>query len=142
MTTLSTTPPVTDRSRGRGYFWAGVGACLLGLALAFVQFRLGYLRTPWYSPGLATVGALLLVFAVARRVTVVRVLALLLVVGLAGFQWFALGWLMRLPAYEGTVRAGERFPAFSGTKADGSSFSDADLRDGSRHVMVFFRGRW
>ena len=28
------------------------------------------------------------------------------------------------------------------TFADGRPFTDEDLRDGSRHVMVFFRGRW
>ena len=134
----------TDRSRGRGYFWAGLGACLLGVALVLIQFRLAYLWTPWYSPALATVGALLLLASVARRLTVVRVLALLLVAGLAAYQWFVFGWATRLPAYEGPVHKGEPFPAFSSTRADddGSSFTDADLRDKSRHVMVFFRGRW
>jgi len=142
MTTIPTTAPTTDRSRGRGYFWAGIGACLLGVALVQIQLWLGYLRTPWYCPALATIGALLLLVAVVRRGTVLRKIVLLLVAGLAAFQWYALGVMMRLPEYDGPVHAGDRFPAFEATRADGRSFSDADLRDGSRHVMVFFRGRW
>src|SRR5262249_53997524 len=53
MATLSTTPPATERARGRGYFWAGIGVALLGLALAVAQFVVvKYLAVPWYSPAL------------------------------------------------------------------------------------------
>lgn len=140
MATIVSAP--VARSRGRGYFWAGLFACVLGIALTAAQFGLKHLGVPWYSPALATLGALLLLVAVARRVTIPRVLGLLLVAALAGFQWYFLGSLMRLPAYEGPAQAGKPFPAFSATLADGRSFTDADLRNGSRHVMTFFRGRW
>ena len=142
--TTSTTSPATDRSRGRAFLWAGVGACLLGLALVVVQFVLGYLRTPWYSPALATVGALLVLAGVVQRPGVFRIVVLFLVAGLAGFQWFAIGWSFRLPAYEGPIQVGDRFPEFTSTRADddGTSFTDANLRDGRRRVLVFYRGKW
>src|SRR4051794_29736012 len=38
--TLLTTPTAKERSRGRAYFWAGICACLLGLALVVAQFSL------------------------------------------------------------------------------------------------------
>jgi hypothetical protein len=117
-------------------------ACLLGLALTAVQFSLKFLFTPWYMPALATLGALLLLVSVARRRSVVRIVALLLVAGLAGFEWFLFVSLMKLPAYEGPAQPGRPFPAFHATLADGKSFTEADLRDGSRRAMVFFRGRW
>jgi hypothetical protein len=142
MTTVATTPSVEQRSHGRGYFWAGIAVCLLGLAAVVAQFGLKYLRVPWYSPVLATVGALLLVVAVARRRSIPRVIALVLVAVFAGLQWYALVVLMKLPEYTGPARAGEPIPAFHSTLLNGRSFTEADLRDGSRHVMVFFRGRW
>jgi hypothetical protein len=142
MTTVTATPSTEQRTRGRGYFWAGIGSCLLGLALVVAQFRLKYLVVPWYSPVLATLGAFLLLVAVARRRTIPRLIGLLLVAALAGFQWYFLVSLMKLPAYEGPAKAGKPFPAFTATLADGGSFTDADLRNGTRHALVFFRGRW
>jgi hypothetical protein len=142
MTTVSTNPSIATRSAGRVYFWVGLVACLLGLVLAMVQFSMKFLFVPWYMPALATFGALLLVVAVVRRVSILRVTVLLLVAAFAGFQWFFLGSLMKLPAYEGPARAGRQLPAFHSTLADGRPFSEADLRDGSRRVLVFFRGRW
>jgi len=144
MATLSTTPPATERARGRGYFWAGIGVALLGLALAVAQFVVvKYLAVPWYSPALATLGALLLLVSLARRRTVPRLLALVLVAALAAYQWYFLGALMKLPDYAGPAR-GRQLPAFRSVRADGQAFTEADLspRDGSRRAMVFFRGRW
>ena len=142
MTTISTTPRAAERSVGRGYFWAGVGACLLGLALAVLQFSLKQLFVPWYTPALATLGAFLLLVAVTRRLSVLRIVTLLLVTALAAFQWFFLVSLVKLPAYEGPAQAGRPLPAFRSVLADGRSFTEEDLRDGSRRVLVFFRGRW
>jgi hypothetical protein len=142
MSTVSTAPPATARSQGRAYFWAGVGACLLGLALAVVQFSLKILFVPWYTPVLATLGALLLLVAVARRPSILRVVVLLLFTALAGLEWFFLVSLMKLPSYEGPAQPGRQLPAFQATLADGRPFTETDLRDGSRRVMVFFRGRW
>jgi hypothetical protein len=143
MTTVSTAPPATERSRGRGYFWVGLGVCVLGPALLFSQLKLKQLFMEWwYAPALATLAAVLLLAAVARRRSIPRVTALVLVAAFAGLQWFIFGALLKLPSYEGPAKPGEQFPAFSATLADGRPFTDADLRDGSRHAMVFFRGRW
>jgi hypothetical protein len=142
MATVTTTPAATERSRGRAYFWAGVSACLLGLVLTLAQFSLKYLFVPWYSPVLATLGVFLLLRAFARRRTVPRVLALVLVSACAGLQWYFLVSYVKLPAYDGPAQAGKPLPAFSATLADGRPFTDADLRDGSRRVLDFFRGRW
>jgi hypothetical protein len=142
MTTVSPTPPTTAPSTGRAYFWAGLGVCLLGLALTVAQFSLKFLFVPWYMPALASLGALLLLVSVARRRSVVRIIALLLVAALAGFQWFFLVSAMKLPAYEGPAKPGRPFPAFHATLAGGKPFTEADLQDGSRRAMVFFRGRW
>jgi hypothetical protein len=138
----SATAPAGNRSRGRAYFWAGIGACLLGLGLTAAQFSLKRLGVPWYAPILATLGAALLIVALARRRTVPRVIALVLVTALAGYEWYFLVSLMKLPGYEGPAQAGRQFPAFRSALADGRPFTDADLRDGTRRVLVFFRGRW
>jgi hypothetical protein len=139
-------PPASSsavpRSRGRAYLWAGLVACLLGIALAVVQLNLKILFTPWYTPILATVGVLLVLVSLMQRRSIPRVLTFLLVLALAGFEWFVLGLQVKLPAYEGPARAGARLPAFASTLADGSPFTDGDLRDGSRRALVFFRGRW
>ncbi len=142
MVTLSPSAPATERSRGRAYLWAGVGACLLGPVLAVIQFSLRQLAVPWYSPVLATCGAVLLLVSLTRQRSVARVMTLVLVAGFAGFQWFVLGYALKLPDYAGPARVGQPFPAFASTLADGSPFTDADLRDGSRRVLTFFRGRW
>jgi hypothetical protein len=141
MAAVTTTPTTSQRSRGRGYFWAGIGLCLLGPALGAVQYSLKYLFVQWYSPVLATLGALLLLVAVAYRRSIPRLAALVLVTAFAGFQWYFLVSLMKLPEYDGPAQPGKAFPAFHATLADGRPFTDADLRDG-RDVMVFFRGRW
>ena len=142
MTTLATTPSAVPRSRGRGYFWAGLGACLLGLAATVIQFfALNIIKTPWYSPVLATVAAILLVVAVAHRRSIPRVIGLVLVAAFAGLQWYLFGVLLKLPDYNGPA-VGQPVPAFAATLADGRTFRDNDLRDGSRHVLVLFRGRW
>ena len=142
MATNSTTSPVAERSGGRGYFWAGIGLCLLALVLGAVQYSLHQLIVPWYVPVLTTIGALLLSISVARRRGAARIIALCLVGLLAGFEWYFLASLSRLPAYDGPALAGEPIPAFRTTLADGSPFTEQDLQDGMRSVLVFFRGRW
>jgi len=139
---ITTAPPGSSRSRGRAYFWAGLGACLLGLGLFVAQLNLKRLAVPWYSPALATVGVCLLLVAVARRRSIPRVVALVVVTALAGYQWYFLAVLMKLPDYEGPAQAGQQLPAFRSALADGRPFTEADLRDGSRRALVFFRGRW
>jgi hypothetical protein len=107
-----------------------------------VQYSLGHLIEPWYLPVLTTLGALLLLWSLARRVTVVRVAALGLLAALAAFQWLVLVSFSQLPPYEGPARQGEKLPAFHTTLADGRPFTDRDLQDGTNRVLVFNRGRW
>jgi hypothetical protein len=133
-------PP--EPARGRGYLWAGIALCLLGPALVVAQFSLKVLIVPWYSPALATLGAVLLLAALARRRSFTRALVFLLIVAFAGLQWYFLAVPMKLPDYTGPARAGTPIPAFQTAFADGRAFTDADLRDGSRNVLIFFRGRW
>lgn len=139
---LSTTSTANPRASGRVYFWIGLALCLLGPVAAAVQFGMKQIVTPWYVPGLTTFGAILLLLAVGKRRSVTRLIALVLVVLFAGFQWYLLAVLMKLPQYEGPIRAGESMPAFQATLADGQPFTQDDLRNGTRHVLVFFRGRW
>jgi hypothetical protein len=142
MGTIPTTAPAEVRSGGRGLLWAGVGLCLLGPALVAAQYNLGHVVVPWYLPALSTLGAFLLLCSLLRRLTVVRVVVLGLIAAVAAFEWFFLVSLARLPDYEGPARPGQQFPAFQTARADGSPFTDADLRDGRPSVLVFFRGRW
>lgn len=142
MATLSTAPPTIQRSHGRGYFWAGLGLCLLGLVLAAVQFSLKVLVVPWYTPVLATLGAFELLVSVVKRRTIPRILFLVLVAAFAGLQWYGLVVLLKLPAYEGPAQAGKPLPAFHAKRADGRPFTEVDFRDGSWRVLTFFRGRW
>lgn len=129
-------------SRGHVSYWVGVGLALLGIVLMFLQFGMRILVVPWYMPALASLGAVLLLVSVLRRMTIVRVITLVLLTALAGLEWFFIGSMMKLPDYQGPARAGAAMPAFTATLADGRKFTDADLRDGTRRVMVFFRGRW
>jgi hypothetical protein len=114
----------------------------LGLALVSIQFSLGRLFVPWYAPVLATLGTLFLLISVAWRRTIPRIIALVLVAALAALEWYTLVALVKLPDYQGPAQPGKQFPAFTATSADGRPFTDANLRDGSRRVLVFFRGRW
>jgi len=139
---LPATSSAKERSQGRAYFWAGIGACLLGLALVAVQFGLKYLFVPWYSPVLCTLGTVLLFLSVVWRHSLLRVVALVLVAALAGFQWYFLASMMKLPDYTGPAQPGKKLPHFQAVFANGRPFTEADLSDGSRRVMTFFRGRW
>ncbi len=135
-------PTPDDPAVGQAYLWGGIALCLGALPLVFVQFALKALFVPWYSPVMATLGAGLILMSVARRPGIFRGVALVLIAAFAGLQWYFLGSMMKLPEYAGPARAGERLPAFAAVLADRSPFTEADLRDGSRRVMVFFRGRW
>ncbi|MEX2121249.1 MAG: redoxin domain-containing protein [Pirellulales bacterium] len=156
MSTVATTVPVRQRSKGRGYFWAGIGVCLFGIALCVAQYSLSQLIVPWYVAALATLGVLLLLWSVIQRASVVRVVVLALPAALAAFQWYFLVSLARppsydgrlpnddgrLPNYDGPARGGEKIPAFRSTLADGRPFTEKDLQQGTPSVLVFFRGRW
>jgi hypothetical protein len=129
--------------RGRKLLWLGIACAVIGVPLYFVQLRFaGRTDDPWYMPGLATVGVLLVLLSFRGRPTIIRGLALLLVLGLAAGEWWSLLIYARLPAYAGPVAAGESFPAFQAKLADGKPFTQADLPGDRSTALVFFRGHW
>jgi hypothetical protein len=135
-------PPVA-RSRGRLWLWLGVGLFLLGFALYFVQtFQLKQLVTPWYLPILLTLGVLLALVSVRQRPTWTRVIALLVLTLLCAGEWYFILWMSRLPEYNGPVQVDNKIPAFTTAFADGRSFTEKDLQEGTPTVLVFYRGHW
>jgi hypothetical protein len=133
--------PAPRPSSGRLLLALGVGIAALGVIGYVVQVAMQHLETPWYMPGCATLGVVVVVVSLWQRRTVWRVLALFVVVLLAGAAWaFLLG--TRLPAYTGPVAVGQPFPVFATTRADGTSCTQRDLEGDQNSVLVFFRGRW
>ena len=143
MATASPAPPQAEqRSTGRRYLWSGIALCILSIGLVIVQYSVRLLIVPWYAPVLTTLGALLVIFSFSRRRTVVRLIAAGLLAILAGLEWQFLTSSSKLPEYRGPARAGQSIPPFATMLADGTSFTDDDLRDNRPTVLVFFRGRW
>jgi hypothetical protein len=120
---------------------AGLGLAVLGVAAYAIQVFLQRLMLPWYMPAAALLGVALVVASLWERRTVWRVLALGVVVLLAGFELMALN-AMRLPPYAGPIAVGRPFPAFEARRADGTPFTQNDLIGDQHHTLVFFRGRW
>jgi FtsH-binding integral membrane protein len=139
MTTSS--PAAPRRSPGRLFLALGLVLPAVGVIGYIVQLWTLRLIAPWYMPVLATIGVVFLVAALWQRRNVWRVLALLPVVLFAAASW-ALLLGDRLPAYTGPVTAGQSFPAFATTRADGTPFTQRDLEGNQDNVLVFFRGRW
>ena len=131
----------TTRPRGRLLMLLGLGLAALGVAAYVLQLRLQRLSVPWYMPAMALLGAALVAASLREKRTVWRVLALVVVLLLGGFEVMALN-SMRLPRYTGPVAVGKPFPAFEAKLADGSPFTQASLAGDRDTVMVFFRGRW
>jgi hypothetical protein len=125
---------------GRLFLALGLGLAALG-ALGYVaQVLMQRLTAPWYVPISATLGVACLVASLWQARTVWRVLALLLLVLLAGAEWaFLLG--TRLPEYAGPVERDRPFPAFATARADGAPFTQRDLEGDHNNLLVFFRGR-
>jgi hypothetical protein len=139
MTTASAAAP--RRFPGRLFLALGLGFAALGVIGYIVQIATRHLSAPWYLPCLATLGVILLAVSLWQARTVWRVLALLLVLLIAGAAWAFL-LMARLPPYTGPIAVGQPFPAFATTRADGTSFTQRDLEGEQNSVLVFFRGRW
>jgi hypothetical protein len=135
------TPPRT--TVGRGLVLLGL---LLGVgSVVGYGVQLFYLHSyavPWYAPVASTVGVVLLAWSLAQRRTWWRILSVGFVALLAGVEWHFVIWGSRLPTYTGPVAVGQPFPNFRTTRADGTPFTDADLKGDRNTVLVFFRGRW
>jgi hypothetical protein len=137
--------PVANTSRksaGRGYLWLGLVFGLLGPVVYASQVAAKRLSVPWYIAILSTVGTLLVVLALLRARTISRILAAGLLGLLASAEWYIVSKFGRLPAYAGPLVAGQPFPAFTTTLADGARFTQTSLKGEHKTVMVFFRGRW
>src|SRR3954471_10911049 len=139
MTTSSAAAP--GRFPGRLFLALGLGLAALGVIGYAVQLWAQRLKAPRYMPILATLGVVFLVVALWERRTVWRVLALLLVLLVAGAGWAFL-LMTRLPEYTGPVAAGRPLLKFTTMRADGTPFTKRDLEGNQNHVLVFFRGRW
>jgi hypothetical protein len=139
MNTSSAAAP--GRPPGRLLLALGLGLAALGLLGYAGQLWAQRLTRPSYLPWSATLGAALVVAALWQARSVWRVLALLVVLLLAGAEWAFL-LVPRLPAYAGPVEVGRPFPEFATARADGTPFTRSDLRGDRNHVLVFFRGRW
>ena len=132
----------TSRHPGRSLLLLGVFLALGGYALNMVlMFAAKILVTAWYAPLLGTLGVALIIVALMRSRSIWRWTALVVYTLFVAFQWWAL-LAMRLPAYAGPVKDGQAFPAFATTLADGSAFTQDDLKGDQNTVMVFFRGHW
>jgi hypothetical protein len=138
-----TSPPVAPpKAGGRPLLWLGVLAAVAGLPLYVVQLRANNLMTPWYAPALASLGTALILLSLWRRLTVWRAAALLLAGFLAAGQWWFLLSAARLPADTGRIVANQGLPEFTAYRADGTPFTQSDLKGDKDTVLVFFRGHW
>jgi hypothetical protein len=142
MNDLNRTSAGTLRHPGRSLLLLGVFLAVAGpVLMILLMFAAKILITPWYAPLLGTLGVALIVLALMRSRSFWRWTAVVIFSLLVGFQWWAL-LAMRTPAYTGPVKNGQPFPAFATTLADGSGFTQDDLKGDQSTVMVFFRGHW
>jgi hypothetical protein len=107
-----------------------------------IQFHFRYLQVPWYVPILTTVGALCMAWAVFESASIGRIILFVLVGLLTAAEWAFFVLILALPAYTGPAEVGKPFPVFQVARADGSLFTQDDLRGSQENVLVFFRGRW
>jgi hypothetical protein len=132
----------TRQHPGRSLLLLGVFLAVGGYVLnILLTFAAKILITPWYAPLLGTLGVALIILALMRSRSIWRWTALVIFTLLLAFGWFAV-LAMRTPAYTGPVKDGQPFPAFATTLADGSAFTQDDLKGDQNTVMVFFRGHW
>jgi hypothetical protein len=115
-------------------------AGLIGFAVQILLLRA--MLVPWYAPVLGTAGTGLLVWSLLRAWSIPRIIAVVLIGLLTGFEWYTVAIGSKLPDYKGPVRAGDSLPAFATTLADGSPFTQDNLKGDQNTVLVFFRGRW
>lgn len=137
---LPTTPSKTKS--GLGLFFLGGFLAFLGIALYFAQLHWKRLSTPWYLPVVGTIAYLCVLASVVRSRTVLRVASLLFVGLLMALEWYFLLSFSKLPVYVGPVVAGQPMPTFTTLRADGTLFTQDNLKGAQNTVLVFFRGRW
>jgi hypothetical protein len=131
-----------SRHPGRTLLWLGMLVAVSGLALYIVLFNLKVLHAPWYAPILASVGVVLVLLALVRARSIWRWAALVMFTLFAAAQWLMMLFVLATPTYTGPVKARKPFPEFATTLADGSPFTQDDLKGDQNTVMVFYRGWW
>jgi hypothetical protein len=115
---------------------------IAGPVMNAVQMQMGDLSTPWHVPILGSIGVFFMLLSVLARGGVLRIIGLIFFALFCAFEWFFVLVFTVTPAYAGTVREGQPFPAFTAALADGKPFTDAELKNDKATILVFFRGRW
>ena len=123
-------------------FALGLLLFVVGPVLYFGQISLKQLWTPWYLPALATIGIMLMCASVRQRRGAWRSVGLLLFSLLCVAEWYLMLVAAKTPVYSGPAQAGSRLPSFAATLADGTPFTNKDVENEIRSVLVFNRGRW
>ena len=136
------TPSVEAPPRRRPLFVLGVLLFLAGPIGYAIQVSLAQWFVPWYVPVLATLGILCMAASVCQRPGVWRSIGLAFFVLIGAFEWFMLLVGTNTPAYAGPAQVGKKVPAFTTQLASGAAFTEKDLANGGKSVLVFFRGRW
>lgn len=126
--------------------WLLAGGFLLAVAvLAAFYLQVAWanrLITPWYVPVGGTVAALLATAGAVRQGRWWRYLIAVVLIALAGLEWFFVLGLTVLPQYTGSVTAGTPLPAFRATLADGTEIDESYFQRGRTTAVVFIQGRW
>ena len=130
------------RPRHWPFFLAGVLLFLLGPPIYVVQFQWKHLTAPWYVPIMATAGVALMGASVWRRRGIARTIGVLFFAIVCGLEWFLLSVGTATPLYSGPAETGRKVPEFTTSLADGTPFTEKDLKRGTPTVLLFFRGRW
>jgi hypothetical protein len=139
----TTSPPIAPpKVGGRPLLWLGLLAAIVGIPIYAGQMIAGKLTTPWYVPALASLGTALILLSLLRRLTVWRILALLFAGLITAGSGYFLFSMARLPDYTGPMAQGQEMPAFTTARADGTPFTQNDLKGDKDTVLVFFRGHW
>jgi|GEM_PF-1301828 len=124
-------------------FWGATIVALAMIPIFMLQaFWAHVLITPWYLPIGGTIAALAVIYAMGARRSWWRVIVALLVVALAGLEWFVLLGPTVLPAYHGPIAQGGQIPAFRAALADGTEINASSFAQGRPTAIVFFQGRW
>ena len=126
---------------GRRLLLAGLALAVLGVVAYLVQIALGRLVTPWYMPALSSLGVVCAIISLVKKRTAWRVVALSVLLIIAGAEW-AMLYALRLPPYTGPIVVGQPFPPFETIRSDGTPFGQTELTGRANNVLVFFRGRW
>jgi len=127
---------------GRGMLALGFLFVVLAVVAWTIQLLvLKLLIVPWYVPPLGVLGALLACTAFIKSPSLGRGVLAAFVACLGVLEAYFVLRATLLPEYRGPIAVDSSFPAFSAQRADGATFTDADLRTRPT-VLTFFRGRW